>query len=95
MGVFGFAEIMTNLEQKENRVDITDKIGSLYPNFQEFKEAAPAVVRGTALFGPGHPAGRRRRAVLVRLLHAREEDLEEPGALRQGPPGRPGWPRVG
>lgn len=31
MGVFGFAEIMTNLEQKENRVDITDKIGSLYP----------------------------------------------------------------
>ncbi|KDC01468.1 tripartite tricarboxylate transporter TctA family protein [Bordetella bronchiseptica D993] len=49
MGVFGFAEIMTNLEQKENRVDITDKIGSLYPNFQEFKEAAPAVVRGTAL----------------------------------------------
>ena len=29
MGVFGFAEIMTNLEQKENRVDITDKIGTL------------------------------------------------------------------
>jgi TctA family transporter len=49
MGVFGFAEIMTNLEQKENRVDITDKIGSLYPNKQEFKEAWPAVVRGTAL----------------------------------------------
>ncbi|MFJ1299594.1 tripartite tricarboxylate transporter permease [Bordetella genomosp. 5] len=49
MGVFGFAEIMTNLEQKENRVDITDKIGSLYPNKQEFKEAAPAVLRGTAL----------------------------------------------
>jgi TctA family transporter len=47
--VFGFAEIMTNLEQKENRVDITDKIGSLYPNKQEFKEAAPAVLRGTAL----------------------------------------------
>jgi putative tricarboxylic transport membrane protein len=49
MGVFGFAEIMTNLEQKENRVDITDKIGSLYPNKQEFKESAPAVLRGTAL----------------------------------------------
>ncbi|KDD83028.1 tripartite tricarboxylate transporter TctA domain protein, partial [Bordetella bronchiseptica MBORD762] len=26
MGVFGFAEILTNLEQKENRVDITDKV---------------------------------------------------------------------
>jgi TctA family transporter len=49
MGVFGFAEIMTNLEQKENRVDITDKIGSLYPNKQEFKESYPAVIRGTAL----------------------------------------------
>src|SRR3546814_15059945 len=49
MGVFGFAEIMTNLEQKENRVDITDKIGSLYPNKQEFREAAPAAVRGTIL----------------------------------------------
>ncbi len=49
MGVFGLAEIMNNLAQKENRVDITDKIGSLYPNKQEFKEAAPAVLRGTLL----------------------------------------------
>ncbi|VFR18591.1 Tricarboxylate transport membrane protein TctA [plant metagenome] len=49
MGVFGLAEIMSNLEQKENRVDITDKVGSLYPNRQEMKEAAPAMLRGTAL----------------------------------------------
>jgi len=49
MGVFGFAEIMTNLEQGENRVDITDKVGTLYPNKKEFRESAPAVVRGTAL----------------------------------------------
>ena len=49
MGVFGLAEIMNNLAQKENRVDITDKLGSLYPNKQEFKEAAPAVLRGTML----------------------------------------------
>ena len=49
MGVFGFAEIMTNLEQRENRVEITDKVGTLYPNKQEFKQAWPAVVRGTAL----------------------------------------------
>jgi len=49
MGVFGLAEIMNNLAQKENRVDITDKIGSLYPNKQEFKEAAPASLRGTLL----------------------------------------------
>jgi len=49
MGVFGFAEIMSNLELRENRVEIAAKIGSLYPNLQEFKEAWPAVVRGTAL----------------------------------------------
>ncbi|MEO6985974.1 MAG: tripartite tricarboxylate transporter permease [Paralcaligenes sp.] len=49
MGVFGFAEIMTNLELKDQRVDITGKIGSLYPNKQEFKESAPACVRGTLL----------------------------------------------
>jgi len=49
MGVFGFAEIMTNLELRDQRVDLTDKVGKLYPNKQEFKEAWPAVVRGTAL----------------------------------------------
>lgn len=49
MGVFGFAEIMSNLELKDQRVDITDKVGQLYPNKQEIKEAWPAVVRGTAL----------------------------------------------
>ena len=49
MGVFGFAEILSNLEQKENRVELQDKIGSLYPNKKEFREAAPAIVRGTAL----------------------------------------------
>ena len=49
MGVFGLAEIMNNLAQKENRVDITDKLGTLYPNKQEFKEAGPAVLRGTML----------------------------------------------
>ena len=49
MGVFGIAEIMSNLAQRENRVEVTDKIGSLYPNKQETREAAPAVVRGTML----------------------------------------------
>jgi TctA family transporter len=49
MGVFGLAEIMNNLAQKENRVDITDRLGSLYPNRKEISEAVPAVLRGTAL----------------------------------------------
>jgi len=49
MGVFGLAEIMANLELKEARVEISDKVGTLYPNKQEFKEAYPAILRGTAL----------------------------------------------
>ncbi|CAM4117334.1 tripartite tricarboxylate transporter permease [Bordetella tumulicola] len=49
MGVFGFAEILANLEQKENRVELQDKIGSLYPSRQEIREAVPAIIRGTAL----------------------------------------------
>lgn len=49
MGVFGFAEIISNLEQKEHREVFTSKVGSLMPNKEEFKRAAPAALRGTAL----------------------------------------------
>jgi TctA family transporter len=49
MGVFGFAEIIANLEQKEKREVFTSKVGSLLPNWQETKNAAPAVARGTLL----------------------------------------------
>ena len=49
MGVFGLAEILANLELKDKRAEITGKVGTLYPNKQEFKEAWPACVRGTAM----------------------------------------------
>ncbi len=50
MGTFAFAEIISNLERKEEHREVfTDKVGSLMPTKQEFKEAAPAVVRGTLL----------------------------------------------
>jgi putative tricarboxylic transport membrane protein len=49
MGVFGFAEIITNLEQKEKREVFTSKVGSLLPNKEEFKAAAPAAIRGTLI----------------------------------------------
>src|SRR5690606_13706802 len=49
MGVFGFAEVLRNLEMRENRTQLTSKIGSLYPNRQEVKESARAVLRGTAI----------------------------------------------
>ena len=49
MGVFGFAEIIKNLEQGEAREVFTSKVTSLWPTKQDFKDAYPAVLRGTTL----------------------------------------------
>jgi putative tricarboxylic transport membrane protein len=49
MGLFGFAEILTNLESTEKREVVTAKIGGLWLTLQQFKEAWPAVLRGTGL----------------------------------------------
>ncbi len=49
MGVFGFAEIIANLEHKGKRQVFTDKVGRLLPSREEFKYAVPAVLRGTTL----------------------------------------------
>ncbi|CAG9167142.1 tripartite tricarboxylate transporter permease [Cupriavidus respiraculi] len=49
MGLFGFAEIIANLEQKEHRETFTDKISGLFPNKEDFKRMIPAVLRGTVL----------------------------------------------
>ena len=49
MGMFGFAEIMGNLEQKEKRETFLDKVTSLWPNKQDFKRMIPSVLRGTSI----------------------------------------------
>ncbi|MET0507549.1 MAG: tripartite tricarboxylate transporter permease [Burkholderiaceae bacterium] len=49
MGMFGFAEIILNLEQKEDRDVVAKKITGLMPTAADMKEAFPAMVRGTAL----------------------------------------------
>jgi putative tricarboxylic transport membrane protein len=49
MGVFGFAEVMTNLEQKEHREVFTNKITTLFPSKDDFKRMAAPIIRGTAL----------------------------------------------
>jgi len=48
MGLFGVAEIVTNLEKREGR-SIGAIIGSLMPNREEIRRAIPAVFRGTAI----------------------------------------------
>ena len=49
MGVFGFAEIMNNLEQKEKRETFLDKVTSLWPGKEDFKRMIPSVLRGTGI----------------------------------------------
>ena len=47
MGMFGIAEIITNLERPEARSVLSGKIGSLWLTRQEFRRSVPAVLRGT------------------------------------------------
>jgi TctA family transporter len=49
MGVFGFAEIIANLEQKEHREIFTKKVSNLLPSLQDFKDSWASILRGTAL----------------------------------------------
>ena len=49
MGLFGFSEIILNLESTEKRELITTKLRGMWPTKAQFKLAAPAVLRGTAL----------------------------------------------
>ncbi len=50
MGVFGFGEIIANLGQPaENREVFTKDVKGLWPTKQDFHDAWPAVMRGTAL----------------------------------------------
>ena len=49
MGLFGINEVMTNLDQPESRETLTTKVGKLWLSRQDFREAWPAVLRGTGL----------------------------------------------
>ncbi|MGE0876203.1 MAG: tripartite tricarboxylate transporter permease [Burkholderiales bacterium] len=49
MGMFGIAEIVSNLEQKEKREVFTSKVGRLMPSKEDFKRMAPSILRGTVL----------------------------------------------
>ena len=49
MGLFGFAEIIVNLEQTETREVFTSKVSGLWLKWKDFKQALPAILRGTAI----------------------------------------------
>jgi putative tricarboxylic transport membrane protein len=49
MGLFGFAEIMSNLDRGGDKRTTTAEITSLWPNREEIRRAIPAVLRGTSI----------------------------------------------
>jgi putative tricarboxylic transport membrane protein len=49
MGMFGFAEILRNLETTQARDVVHGKIGHLLPNLADMKESAGPILRGTFL----------------------------------------------
>ncbi|KRR15853.1 hypothetical protein CQ12_32445 [Bradyrhizobium jicamae] len=49
MGIFGFAEIVKNLEQDDKLSLVTQKIANLFPTREDFRRMIPAVLRGTTL----------------------------------------------
>ena len=49
MGVFGFAEIMRNLDRPSDRQLVPQEVKGWLPTRRDLAEAAPAVLRGTAL----------------------------------------------
>jgi len=51
MGMFGFGEIIANLEQRDNRQVFTSKVGRLMPSREDFRRITWPIVRGTVLGG--------------------------------------------
>jgi putative tricarboxylic transport membrane protein len=49
MGMFGFGEIIVNLEQKESREVFTSKVGRLLPSKEDMKASIAPIIRGTLL----------------------------------------------
>jgi putative tricarboxylic transport membrane protein len=49
MGLFGFAEILKNLQNPEARDVVRAKIGRLLPSLRELRENLPAMLRGAGL----------------------------------------------
>ncbi|MBX3539680.1 MAG: tripartite tricarboxylate transporter permease [Chelatococcus sp.] len=51
MGIFGFAEVLRNLEVTEHRDVVRKAIGRLLPSLAELRQSAPSILRGTVIGG--------------------------------------------
>ena len=51
MGIFGFAEVLRNLEVTEHRDVVRKAIGRLLPSLAELRQSSPSILRGTVIGG--------------------------------------------
>ncbi|MBS7702153.1 tripartite tricarboxylate transporter permease [Chelatococcus asaccharovorans] len=51
MGIFGFAEVLRNLEVTEHRDVVRKAIGRLLPSLAELRQSSPSILRGTFIGG--------------------------------------------
>ncbi len=49
LGIFGLAEIITNISKPQERNILAQKITSLWPSREDMRVSLPAIIRGTAL----------------------------------------------
>ena len=49
MGLFGISEILLNLDQKEFRGIVQEKIKNIFPNLRDFRDSVWPMIRGTIL----------------------------------------------
>ena len=83
MGMFGFAEILRNLETTQTRDVVHAAIGRLLPERPGYEAVGRADrARHAARLAAGPVAGQRRRARALCLLHPGEEAGAGPLALR-------------
>ena len=99
MGVFGFGEIIANLGRPaEHREVFTKDVKGLWPTKQDFKDAWPAVLRGTALgsiLGVLPGGGALLASFAAYTVEKKMTRQARRSAVRQGQHPRRGRPRVG
>ena len=95
MGMFGFAEVIRGVEQKEVREVFTTKVTDLFPTKADFKRMIAPVLRGTALGSllgilPGGGSRSLRRSAPMRLKKSGSKNRAEFGKGRDRGRGRAG-----
>lgn len=96
MGIYGFAEIMKNLEISQTRSLVPVKVERAPDEGGPQGVGGPDRPRNAARILPRHPAGRRRASLVLCVLHPREEarGRTRRTRLRTGQHPRRGGPRV-